>query len=201
MRIENEEQLRALYGWPAGRAKIKVLPSLEKHAKHFISRSPFLVMSTYDKAGRSDASPRGGAPGFVLATDNQTLLLPDAKGNNRVDSLVNIVETRKIGMLFFIPGIDETLRINGSAHIDTDPTLLAKFSALKNPPISCLVIKVEESFLHCAKALMRSKLWSQEIQLARNEFPTMGRMLNEQLGTNKKEETQAEMKARYEPDL
>jgi len=109
-------------------------------------------MSTYDKAGRSDASPRGGAPGFVYIQDEHTLLLPDSKGNNRVDSLVNIVETGKIGLLFFIPGVDETLRINGSAEVNTDHELLEHFSTLKNPPISCLKINVEESFLHCANS-------------------------------------------------
>ena len=117
MEITNQEQLRELYGWPRGRAKIKVLQSLEKHAINFIEQSPFFVMSTYDSNGRTDASPRGGKPGFVKILDDNTLLVPDSKGNNRVDSLINIVETGNIGCLFLIPGIDETLRILSLIHI------------------------------------------------------------------------------------
>lgn len=201
MNITSEEQLRALYGWPAGRAKIKVLEELEKHAIHFIANSPFFVMSTYDGDGRCDASPRGGKPGFVKVLDNQTLLVPDAKGNNRVDSLVNIVETGNIGCLFLIPGIEESLRINGKAVLSTDHAHLNIFSEEKNPPKTCIQITVKESFLHCAKALMRSKLWEDDFRLARPEFPSMGKMLNEQLNTNKPEETQEEMKKRYMKDL
>ena len=100
MTITNEEELRAIYGWSKGRAKEKVLPQLEKHSKNFILRSPFFVMSTHDQSGRSDASPRGGEPGFVKILNEQTLLIPDAKGNNRIDSLVNLVETGSIGCLF-----------------------------------------------------------------------------------------------------
>ncbi len=201
MKISNEENLRAIYGWPKGRAEKKVLPSLEQHSRHFIQTSPFFVLSSYDKAGKVDASPRGGDAGFVYIEDDNHLIVPDSKGNNRVDSLVNIVETGRVGMLFLIPGVDETLRINGQAEIRTDEAFLALFSSEKNPPKSCLYIRVEEVFLHCAKALMRSKLWDQDKQINRADFPTMGRMLNEQLGTNKREETQEEMVQRYLPDL
>lgn len=201
MKITNEEQLRELYGWPKGRASIKVINSLEKHSINFIKHSPFLVLSTYDKQGRCDASPRGGQPGFVSILDNQTLLIPDAKGNNRVDSLVNIVETGSIGLLFFIPGIDETLRINGTASISAEEIYIQRFSQMGKRPKSCVRIKIDEVFLHCAKALMRSKLWNAAAVLNRSEFPTMGRMLNDQLGTNNQEETQEEMIKRYLPDL
>jgi len=201
MEITTEEQLRNLYGWPKGRAKIKVLEQLEKHAINFIAHSPFFVMSTYDASGRSDASPRGGKPGFVKVLDDHTLLIPDAKGNNRVDSLVNIIETGKIGCLFLIPGIDETLRINGTAIITSDKKYIDLFPQEQNIPKSCIKISINESFLHCAKALMRSKLWKETYKLERKDFPTMGRMLNEQLGTNKPEESQAEMEKRYRPDL
>ena len=140
MKITTEEQLRELYGWPKGRAEIKVLAQLEKHAKNFIAHSPFLVMSTYDKNGQTDASPRGGQSGFVKIIDDHTLLIPDAKGNNRVDSLVNIVETGRIGCLFFIPGINETLRVNGTAIITTQADYLDLFSEEKNPPKTCIPV-------------------------------------------------------------
>ncbi|MEM6264918.1 MAG: pyridoxamine 5'-phosphate oxidase family protein [Bacteroidota bacterium] len=201
MTITNEEELRELYGWPQGRAKDKVLPELEAHARNFLLHAPFFVMSTYDQDGRVDASPRGGRPGFVQVLDNKTLLVPDAKGNNRVDSLVNIVQTGRIGCLFLVPGIEETLRINGRASISTDPQYLERFSEERNPPKSCIVIHIEEMFLHCAKALMRSDLWGDAYRMSRPEFPTMGKMLNDQLGTNKPEETQEEMFKRYTPDL
>lgn len=201
MEITNQEQLRELYGWPRGRAKIKVLQSLEKHAINFIEQSPFFVMSTYDSNGRTDASPRGGKPGFVKILDDNTLLVPDSKGNNRVDSLINIVETGNIGCLFLIPGIDETLRINGTAFITNDQKYIDLFPEEKNIPKSCIKIEISEVFLHCAKALMRSKLWKDTNRVNRDDFPTMGRMLNEQLGTNNPEETQEEMVERYKPDL
>ena len=201
MTITNEEELRELYGWPKGRAKSKVLNQLEKHSKNFVSHSPFFVMSTYNQAGQSDASPRGGKPGFVKVIDHYSLLIPDAKGNNRVDSLVNIIETGQVGCLFLIPGIDETLRINGTATITTNPAYLDLFSDENHPPKACIKILIKEVFLHCAKALMRSELWSDTHRLDRPGFPTMGTMLKEQLGTNAPTESQEEMLKRYSKDL
>ena len=201
MIITNKEELRTLYGWPRGRAKDKVLSQLEKHSKNFILHSPFFVMSTYDHAGRSDASPRGGQPGFVEVLDDQTLLIPDAKGNNRVDSLMNIVETKSIGCLFLIPGIDETLRINGTAVISTKEEYINRFQEEKNPPKTCIVITIHEVFLHCAKALMRSELWQDTHRQERPGFPTMGRMLNDQLSIDAPVEPQEEMVKRYSEDL
>ena len=201
MTIKTKEALRELYGWPKGRAKSKILEKLEKHSKNFIQHSPFFVMSTYDQNGRTDASPRGGKPGFVKIVDDQTLLVPDAKGNNRVDSLINIVETGNIGCLFFIPGIDETLRINGTAEISTNSKYIDLFSMESNPPKSVILISINEMFLHCAKALMRSELWKNTHRQERPGFPTMGVMLNEQLNTNNPLETQEEMIKRYQKDL
>lgn len=201
MTIENEDQLRELYGWPKGRAGKKVLSNLEKHSKAFINKSPFLVLSSYDTNGQADASPRGGKVGFVHVLNDSTILIPDSKGNNRVDSLVNIVQTGKIGILFMIPGINETLRINGKASINTDESNLSKFMEEQNPPKTCIVVNIDEVFLHCAKAFMRSKLWVTETHMNREDFPSMGRMLNDQLGTNNPEESQEEMERRYSPDL
>ncbi len=201
MTVTTKEQLRELYGWPKGRAGKKVLPKLEKHSKNFIQHSPFFVMSTYDKEGRTDASPRGGKVGFVKILDDNTVIIPDSKGNNRVDSLVNLVETGNIGCLFFIPGIEETLRINGTAIISTKPEYLSLFPEERNPTKTCIKVNITEVFLHCAKALMRSELWKTTYRIERPGFPTMGTMLNEQLGTNVAFESQEDMVKRYEKDL
>ena len=201
MEIKNEEDLRHLYGWPKGRAKSKVLSQLEKHSRNFIDKSPFFVLCSYDRTGRADASPRGGKPGFVRVLDHNTLIVPDSKGNNRVDSLINIVETGRIGCLFLIPGIEETLRINGTAIISTQKEYIDLFLKERNPPKTCIVISVDELFLHCAKALLRSELWNDTFKMARPEFPTMGRMLKEQLGANGPEESQEDMLKRYSRDL
>ncbi|WP_196138715.1 pyridoxamine 5'-phosphate oxidase family protein [Aliikangiella sp. G2MR2-5] len=201
MQITSEEELRALYGFPKGRAKDKQLARLEKHSIQFISLSPFVLISTSDKQGRLDCSPRGGEQGFVKVLDEQTLLIPDSKGNNRLDSLVNIVETGNVGCLFMIPGVDETLRVNGDACLSISKEHLALFSGWKNPPKSCIKISITEVFLHCAKALMRSKLWHSDSQIVRTELPTMGRMLNDQLSIYEEPETQAQMVERYQSDL
>jgi len=201
MKISTQEQLRELYGWPKGRAEIKVLGKLEKHSKFFIEKSPFFILSSFDSQNRVDTSPRGGLPGFVRVIDDTTLLVPDTKGNNRVDSLVNIVETGRVGCLFLVPGIDETLRLNGAAEIINDPEALTLFDYMSNPPKACIKIRVEEVFLHCAKALMRSKLWSEDYSQSRPGFPTIGTMLNEQLGLDRPKESQEEMLQRYQKDL
>ncbi|OJJ16297.1 phosphohydrolase [marine bacterium AO1-C] len=201
MKITEINQLRTLYNQPSERALKKQLPSLDKHCIHYISKSPFLVLSTVDKQGKVDASPRGGAPGFVHVIDQQQIIISDAKGNNRLDSLVNIVETGQVGLLFLIPGVDETLRVNGSAYITTEAEVLARFSNEKNPPQTCIVVSVEEAYLHCAKALMRSKLWSEDAQIMRTELPTMGQMLKDQVGGDKAPESQEEMVKRYKKDL
>ena len=201
MKIENEAQLRELYGYPSGRSNEKVLNHLEKHAINFIDFSPFLMMSTSSRKGEMDASPRGGVSGFVKVMDKKILVIPDAKGNNRVDSISNIIETGRLGLLFLIPGVDETLRINGSAFLSTDTKYLELFTEEKKPPKACVVVKVEEAFLHCAKAFMRSKLWDASAQVDRDSFPTMGQMLKDQLGSQDDPETREAMIRRYKMDL
>lgn len=201
MIIHTNEELRELYGFPKGRAKNKILSKLEFHAINFIKHAPFLVLSTSNKEGKHDASPRGGNPGFVKMMHNSEIVIPDAKGNNLVDSLSNIVETGKVGILFMIPGVDETLRINGGAYISTDKNYLALFASEQNPPKACIVITIEEVFLHCAKAFMRSKLWDESAKIDRDTFPTMGQMINDQLGVNDVPETREAMVKRYQKDL
>lgn len=200
MILKNESQLREIYGIPKGRAQKKVLTSIEKHGVNFISKSPFMVLSSSSKSGKMDASPRGGKPGFVKVLNNQ-LLIPDSKGNNRIDSLVNISETNSVGLLFMIPGIDETLRVNGKAIITTSNETLSRFSDDKSQPISCIIVTIDEIFLHCAKAFMRSNLWDISSQINSNDFPTMGQMMNDQLNVKGIPETREDMKKRYLENL
>lgn len=201
MILKNSTQLRELYGFPGGRTKDKVFAILDKHTINFISKSPFLVLSTSGLNGNLDASPRGGDPGFLKVLNEGELIIPDAKGNNRIDSLINIVETKKVGILFLIPGVDETLRINGSASISTNRKYLELFPFEQNEPKTFIIIKIEEVFLHCAKAFMRSKLWHKDALLNRDEFPTMGRMLKDQLKAVEPAESHQDMIKRYQKDL
>lgn len=201
MKIANSTELRNIYGFPSERAEKKVFDRLDKHSALFIEKSPFLVLSTFDKNGKVDTSPRGGAPGFVQILNEQEIIIPDSKGNNRLDSLSNIVETGQVGLLFFLPGVDESLRLNGTAYITTDPKILNRFPLEKNPPKTCIIVTVEETFLHCAKAFMRSKLWSPETQIERSEFPSMGQMIKDQLGLQGEVESQEDMIKRYQKDL
>jgi len=180
--VDTVSTLRNLYGEPSPRAARKVLSRLDKHCRAFIGLSPFLVIGTASADGRSDVSPRGDAPGFVAVLDDRTLLLPDRLGNNRVDTLSNVVENPNVGLLFFVPGMNETLRINGTASVVTDPGLLEPLAAGGKVPASGLLIRVDEAFLHCAKALIRSKLWEPESRIDRGSFPSMGRMLADQIG-------------------
>lgn len=201
MEIDSLEQLRAHYPPAQGRSLSKQLDRLDPHCIAFIGLSPFAVLATGGAGGQLDASPRGGAPGFVHVLDAHTLLLPDAKGNNRLDSFSNIAETGRAGLLFMIPGVDETLRVNGEASLSDDPALLAYFAAERNPPRLVMRLRVAEAYLHCAKALMRARLWDGAAQVERCVLPTMGQMIAEQTGGSGPQETQAQMVARYAPDL
>lgn len=201
MEIDSLEQLRAHYPPAQGRSLSKQLDHLDPHCIAFIGLSPFVVLATGGAGGQLDASPRGGAPGFVHVLDAHTLLLPDAKGNNRLDSFSNIAETGRAGLLFMIPGVDETLRVNGEASLSADPALLAHFAAERNPPRLVMRLRVAEAYLHCAKALMRARLWDSAAQVERCVLPTMGQMIAEQTGGSGPQETQAQMVARYAPDL
>jgi len=201
MKINTIDQLRELYDQPNGRATGKQMSKLDTHATNFIEKSPFLILSTISNQGNMDASPRGGKPGFIDILNDQEIAIPDAKGNNRIDSIVNIVESGRVGLLFLIPGVDETLRVNGSACITTDEHILNRYSSEQHPPKSCIIVNIEEVFLHCAKALMRSKLWNNESQIKRSEMPSMGEILKDQLGSSEKPESHQDMVKRYQGDL
>jgi PPOX class probable FMN-dependent enzyme len=180
--IADKTALRARYGEPSERAVRKQLSRLDKHCRAFIALSPFLVIATSGADGLADASPRGDAPGFVAVLDETTLLIPDRLGNNRIDSLQNLVDNPAIGLLFLVPGINETLRVNGRARIVTDPALLAPLAAQGKTPRSAIRVEVKEAYLQCAKALIRSRLWDPETRIERSTFPSFGRILVDQLG-------------------
>lgn len=199
--IDSVTALRALYPPAKGRSVQKQLTHLDKHCLRFVTLSPFVVLSSGSAEGRFDASPRGGDPGFVKAPDPSTLLIPDAPGNNRLDTLENILATGRVGVLFLVAGVDESLRVNGRARLVDDPDLLRQFANEKRTPRLVIEVKVEDAYLHCAKALMRSKLWGTEYRVDRAALPTMGQMLNDQTGAQAPAETQEQMVARYQADL
>ena len=199
--IDSKEALRTLYPPAKERSVRKQLDHLDRHCLRFVALSPFLVLASGNRDGQFDASPRGGEPGFVKAPDANTLLIPDAPGNNRLDTLENILAAGRLGLLFLIPGVDETLRVNGRARLADDARLLGLFENEKRKPKLVIEVKVEDAYLHCAKALMRSKLWSAESRVERTVLPTMGQMLNDQLGEQTLPESQEQMVERYKADL
>jgi hypothetical protein len=178
--IRDEAALRAGFGPVRPLAGDKVLDHLDAYALHFIALSPFLVLASADAEGRLDASPRGDAPGFVAAPDAHTLVIPDRRGNNRLDSFANILANPQVGLIFLVPGISETLRVNGAAAITRDRALLEPLAAQGAIPTTGLLVRVQEALFHCGKALIRSHLWDPERQVARDAFPSLGRILADQ---------------------
>jgi PPOX class probable FMN-dependent enzyme len=201
MKIQTTDQLRALYKDPSERAVLKELTYVDPHIQRFISLSPFLVISSGDQHHQMDCSPRGGEAGFVKVLDEKTILIPDSPGNNRLDTLTNIIATSQIGLLFFVPGIDEVVRLNGKATLQTDADLLMHFDGMKNKPHLVIQVLVEAAYMHCPKALMRSKLWSIESQQSVEAMPTLGEIIRDQTKTEGPIESREEMLKRYIPDL
>ena len=201
MMIQTIEQLRGLYAPAKERAVKKQLSALDAHCQRFIALSPFVVLSSIGLDQILDASPRGGAPGFVKSVDAHTLLIPDSPGNNRLDTLENIIHTGKVGMLFLIPGMDETLRVNGTASLSVAPADLEQCTTEVRAPKLVIKVVVSQAYLHCAKAFMRSKLWDSQSHIERSLLPSMGEMINEQAKMTTPSETQEEMLARYRAEL
>ena len=174
--ITREDDLRALHHAPMSRATDKVLDHLDTHCRALIELSPFCVIATQGTDG-ADVSPRGDPPGFVKVLNDQTVLLPDRVGNNRLDAMCNLLVNPCIGMLFLVPGMGETLRINGTARITDDASVLAGCAVQARAPKIGLVVRVEEAFLHCAKALSRSGLWDASRHIDRSVLPSYAEML------------------------
>jgi uncharacterized protein len=161
-------------------AQRKAIPRLDKYCRAFIERSPFLALGTTNAQRKADVSPRGDQPGFVLVLDDQTLFIPERPGNARYDTLLNILENPQVGLLFFVPGFEETLRVNGQASVVANHELLKRCEVNHKVPKVGIKIHVEEAFLHCAKALKRSHLWDASRHQARHELPSLGKMILEQ---------------------
>ena len=170
------DELESIYGRPAEPSTVKEVDHLTPHYRAFIDASPFAVLATSGPEGL-DCSPRGDRTGFVRVQDDRTLLLPDRRGNNRVDSLRNIIRDPRVALLFLIPGVDTTLRINGRAHVDTDADLLASFAVEGKSPRSVIVIAVEAVYFQCARALVRSDLWNSSRHVDPKTLPTPGEIL------------------------
>lgn len=201
MEIATLDALRQLYAQPTERVRRKQIGFLDTHCRRFIGLSPFVVVSTCDEGFNADASPRGGNPGFVQIDEEGRLLIPDAPGNNRLDSLENIVRTGKVGLLFLIPGFDETLRVNGRATLSLAPEDIALCTSERRSPRLAIRVTVQEAYLHCAKAFMRSKLWSESAKVDRSAMPTIGQMIADQTGLEIPYESREDMERRYAPDL
>jgi uncharacterized protein len=176
------EDLHAHYGEVSSLAARKEIEHLDRHAREFIARSPFLVMSTADADGWPDASPKGDAPGFVTVEHDRQLLLPDRIGNNRVDGFKNLMTNPKIGLIFFVPGVDHTLRVNGHSRLLIDPAICARFSVRGKPARAVVQIMTEQVFFHCGKALIRSKLWKPDGWQPTSGLATLGAALADQIG-------------------
>jgi PPOX class probable FMN-dependent enzyme len=193
--------LAAIYPKPTERVIAKARPSLDAHARRFIEMSPFCVFATSGSDGSVDASPRGGTPGFVHVTGPNSLLMPDRSGNNRIDSFRNIVEgSGLLQMIFFVPGIDETLRVGGRGRVTADPKLMTDMVEFGKPPRAVLSVEVREAYFHCGKALMRSKLWTAENRVKRDVFPSIAEVIHDQTGLGEPEK-QEEVAARYATQL
>lgn len=196
--ISSEEVLREHYKPAMQKAVEKQLDHLDKHCRAFIERSPFLCIATSSPDGYADNSPKGDEPGFVRILDETTIGIPDRMGNNRLDTITNLLKNPQIGLIFFIPGVDETLRINGRAEVSIDPELLEPSTFRGKAPTSMIVVHVEEAYLHCPKALIRSTLWQRASAGDEKPFPTLTKMLSDQLGTPLEGEALAAAEKEYE---
>lgn len=175
-RITTVEQLEEIYGEASPRSLTKEIDYISDHYRAFIEKAPFVAVATSGPEGL-DCSPRGDPPGFVRVLDSKTVLIPDRRGNNRIDTLRNLVRDTRVSLLFLIPGVRETMRINGRAEIITDPELLESFIMQNKLPRSILAVTVDRIYFQCSKALVRSGLWTAEAQIERTELPSTGEMI------------------------
>ena len=199
--IADADSLRALYGAPHPRAVAKQIDRLDRHCLDFLSLSPMLLLATTDGT-HVDVSPKGDAPGFVQAAGARALLIPDWPGNNRLDGYLNILANPRVGLIFLIPGVRETLRVNGPATIHDDEALRARFQTRGRLPITVLRVETEEVFLHCAKAFLRSRLWEPDAWPDRSGLARASEILRDHAGAGDGPvESEAEMIARYSQQL
>ena len=200
--IDCEEDLRSLYGEPSEMAVRKCIDRLDEHSRAFIALSPFVCIGTSGANGGGDVSPKGDAPGFVIVLDDNTLAIPDRPGNNRLDSASNVLANPSVGLLFMIPGIDETLRVNGAARLTADPEILSRMEVQGKQPRSAMVVEVREAMMHCAKAFRRSRLWQDDYRQERTALAPLAKMIADQTGaTYDVEKAQAGLEHNYKTGL
>ena len=180
MTVHTETELREIIGDAHPITVDKEMGSLDKHARHFISLSPFLCLGTTNGEGQADVSPRGDPAGFVKVLDDRTLLIPERPGNRRADSMLNVMAEPVVGLIFFVPGIEETLRISGRATVLDEADQLTDLAVNGKVPKLGIQVEVERVFFHCAKALKRSRLWDPDARVARDAFPTPGQVIRDQ---------------------
>lgn len=191
-RINSEADLRPMFPERHRLAEQKCQPQLDSHSREFILRSPFLCLGTQNDRGRADVSPRGDPPGSVKILDDSTLAIPDRPGNNRLDSLVNILANPAVGILFIVPGFEDTLRVNGQAYLSRDPQLLDNLAVDGKTPKLAVIVEVQEVFLHCSKAFRRSKMWDHSTYQDRKEMPTFAKIVMDQIGNTPSDQSEME---------
>jgi PPOX class probable FMN-dependent enzyme len=192
--VPGEAALRDIFGRPGDMAVRKDIGHLDKHCRRFIELSPFLCIGTADKNGKADVSPRGDPPGFVRVLDDKTLIIPDRPGNNRLDTMSNIMENPNVGILFMIPGFEDSLRVNGRATIVRDAEILKQAAVQGKEPKVAIRVTVDEAFLHCAKAFKRSRLWERDAIVDRSAMPSLAKIILEQVAPPNKQPTEKEVK-------
>jgi uncharacterized protein len=175
------EELRAIYRAPGGGAVAKEHPSITAHDRAYIAHATLVMIATTDADGRCDVSPKGGTPGFVAVLDDGTLAIPDLSGNNRLDSIQNLVDNPRVGLLFMVPGLDETLRVNGRTRLSTDPAVLAAAAVGSTVPKLAIVVEPDEVYIHCAKALRRGSVWQPEAWPDTSDMPSVAQMIRDQV--------------------
>lgn len=181
--ITSRDQLRVHYGSASPRSLQKEMKRLDGHAKGFLKRSPFVLIGSSDGSGNGDVTPKGDRPGFVAVLDDTTIAIPDRPGNNRLDTWENVIVNPVVGLLFLIPGMDETLRINGAARITADQGLRERLAAEGRLPATVMIVSIRAVYMHCAKAFMRSELWKPATWPDRASLPTLGQILKDQLAS------------------
>ena len=181
--VTTRDELRTIYKTPrpTDASMRKELRGLDGHCRSFIGKSPFVLIGSSDNSGNADVTPKGDKPGFTAILDNSTIAIPDRPGNNRLDTLENIIRNPSVGLLFLIPGMNETLRVNGDARITVDPTLRERLAVDGREPQSVIVVTVKAAYMHCAKAFMRSELWKPDSWYDRATLPTLGKILSDQM--------------------
>jgi PPOX class probable FMN-dependent enzyme len=189
------------YPTASPRAVAKVIDHVDHHCARFVELSPFATLATVDPDGFPDVSPRGGGPGFVRVVDPHTLALPDRQGNNRVDSLRNLTANPRAALMFFVPGIEETLRVYGRCRLVAPEDVALDLTEFGKQPLSVMVMDVERAYFHCAKAVMRSKLWDPGVQVHRSVFPPMGKVWREHTAGVSPDQADSEMRAELAQEL